>query len=162
MAILPLRLWPDPVLSVASEAVGAADVRALAADMLHTMYHEYGRGLAAPQVGVLQTLFVMDADWKSGPPAPKVFVDPVIVWASDAQRVGPEGCLSIPGVTAQVARAVAVRLAWTDLDGARQEAAFDGFAAVCIQHEMDHLSGTVTLDHLDAAARALAELEYQP
>lgn len=161
MAILPLRLWPDPVLSVVCEAVGAADVGGLAADMLDTMYHEYGRGLAAPQVGVLQTLFVMDAAWKSGDPAPMVFVDPVIVWASDTLAMGPEGCLSIPGVTAQVARAVAVRLAWTDLDGARREAGFDGFAAVCIQHEMDHLRGIVTLDHLDAQARALAEVEYQ-
>ncbi|MES2666352.1 MAG: peptide deformylase [Pseudomonadota bacterium] len=161
MAVLPLRLWPDPVLSVVCAPVGAADVRALASDMLDTMYHQYGRGLAAPQVGVVQTLFVMDAAWKSGDPAPMVCVDPVIVWACDTRAVGPEGCLSIPGVTAQVSRAVAVRLAWTDLDGTAWEAAFDGFAAVCIQHEMDHLRGVVTLDHLDAAARALAEVEYQ-
>jgi peptide deformylase len=136
--------------------VGAVtpEVRALAADMLDTMYAAPGRGLAAPQVGVLQRLFVMDVTWKDGPRNPMVLIDPEVLWLSEARACGPEGCLSIPGVLAEVERATALRLGWTDLDGARVEAVLEGFAAICAQHEMDHLDGIVTLDRLTPEARA--------
>jgi peptide deformylase len=75
-------------------------------------------------------------------------------------RTGGEGCLSIPGVLAQVERAAEIELAWRDLDGARHSRRFDGFAAICIQHEADHLDGIVTLDRLPPEARAMLEAAY--
>jgi peptide deformylase len=161
MAVLAVRLWPDPVLSrVAGPVTDLAAAQVLAADMLDTMYHAQGRGLAAPQVGVSLRVFVMDATWKEGTLAPQVFVNPVILSRSDDVAVGPEGCLSIPGITTDIPRATAIRLRWTDLDGASYEAGLTGFHAICAQHEIDHLDGTVTLDRLSPEARAMAEAEY--
>lgn len=128
--------------------------------MLETMYAASGRGLAAPQVGILQRLFVMDADWKTGEPRPVVMVNPRVLSVGAELAVTEEGCLSIPGVLADVRRPVSVRLAWQDLDGGDQEADLTGFEATCAQHELDHLDGLVTLDRLDPAARAAAEAAY--
>lgn len=156
MAVLPILRWPDPRLTTVCTPV-RADVRALAADMLDTMYAAPGRGLAAPQVGALLRLFVMDVTWKEGIRAPQVFVNPEILWLSDARATGPEGCLSLPGATTYVARATEARLRWTDLEGALHEETLSGFAAICAQHEYDHLDGILTLDHLSPADRAIAE-----
>ncbi len=150
--------WPDPRLATVCAPV-AGDVAALAADMLDTMYAAPGRGLAAPQVGVLLRLFVMDVTWKDGARDPQVFINPEILWRSATRKTGPEGCLSIPGVLAEVERATEVRLRWTDLAGAVREETLTGFAAICAQHEYDHLDGIVTLDHLDQDARAQAEAQ---
>lgn len=157
----PVLLWPDPILTTACAAVAdAGSVAGLAADMLATMYHEQGRGLAAPQIGVSLRVFVMDATWKQGTPAPQVFVNPEIVWRSDAQVTGPEGCLSIPDITTQITRAAEIRLRWYDLSGAVQYGVLSGFDAICAQHEIDHLDGIVTFDRLSPDARARAEAEY--
>lgn len=156
MAVLPILRWPDPRLSTVCAAV-SGDVRALAADMLDTMYDAPGRGLAAPQVGVLLRLFVMDTTWKEGLRAPQVFVNPEILWMSDRRATGPEGCLSLVGATTHVSRATEIRLRWADLDGAIQEETLSGFAAICAQHEYDHLDGILTLDRLSAEDRAIAE-----
>lgn len=159
MAVLPILRWPDPRLATPCAPVDG-DVAQLAADLLETMYAAPGRGLAAPQVGVLKRLFVMDVAWKTGPPDPSVCINPTILWRSDEVAEGDEGCLSIPGISARVARAVAIRLAWTTLDGDRREADLTGFAAICAQHECDHLDGLVTFDRLSPGARAAALAEY--
>jgi peptide deformylase len=101
--------------------VGEVDdaLRRLAADMLATMYAAPGRGLAGPQVGVMKRLFVMDVAWREGDPEPMVFLDPEIVWRSPETRTGIEGCLSIPGVLAEVERAAEIEVTWRDLGGAR-------------------------------------------
>jgi peptide deformylase len=156
MAILPIIIWPDARLTtVCSEING--DVSVLAADMLETMYAAPGRGLAAPQVGVLLRLFVMDCTWKDGTYAPRVLINPELLWTSSETVIGPEGCLSLPGMTSQIARPASVRMRWLDLADVVCEETFIGFAAICAQHELDHLNGVLTLDHLDPAARALAE-----
>lgn len=160
MGVLPILTWPDPRLCAVCAPV-VSDMGALAADMLETMYAAPGRGLAAPQVGVLLRLFVMDAKWKEGSPAPQVFLNPRIIWRSDTLVAGPEGCLSLPGLSTPVARPDRLRLIWTDLDGAEQDQSFDGFAAICIQHECDHLDGILTIDHLKADERAIAERALQ-
>lgn len=162
MAVLPVLVWPDPILTTPCAAVGAITdcVRVLAGDMLATMYAAPGRGLAAPQVGASLRMFVMDVAWKDGTPDPMVVIDPEILWSSAATVVGPEGCLSIPGVTMEVRRAKEVRLRWTDLDGVGHEAHLTGFAAICAQHEYDHLDGVLTLHRLSPEARAAAEAEY--
>lgn len=159
---LQILTWPDPRLSMpCAPAVLSEDLRALAADMLQTMYDAPGRGLAAPQVGVLLRMFVMDVTWKEGNPAPVVMVNPQILWASDARAVGPEGCLSIPGPTTMIERAEDVLMRWTDLDGGQHEAMLTGLAAICAQHEHDHLDGVLTLDRLSPGDRALALAEVE-
>lgn len=158
--ILPILRWPDPRLSqLCAPAVLGADLRALAADMLETMYAAPGRGLAAPQVGHLVRMFVMDATWKEGTPDPEVLVNPVVLERFGEPVAGPEGCLSIPGPVTLVERAPSVRVAWTDLDGRAHEAVLSCFAAICAQHEIDHLDGILTLDRLTPEARAVAEAE---
>ncbi len=161
--ILPILRWPDPRLSQPCRpAELSEDLRQLAADMLETMYAAPGRGLAAPQVGRLLRVFVMDVTWKEGARTPVVMVNPEVLWSSDQRRVGPEGCLSIPGPTTQVERAEAVRMRWTDLDGGVRDETLTGFAAICAQHEYDHLDGILTLDRLSPEARAQAEAEVVP
>ena len=162
MAVLPVLVWPNPILTTPCTAVAAIteDLRALAADMLATMYAAPGRGLAAPQVGATLRLFVMDVTWKEGKPDPMVVVNPEILWRSEETAVGAEGCLSIPGVTTDIRRAKEIRLRWTDLAGQVQDAHLTGFAAICAQHEYDHLDGVLTLHRLSPEARAAAEAEY--
>jgi peptide deformylase len=158
MAILPLVTWPDERLTTpCAPAVADAATRQLAADMLETMYAAPGRGLAAPQVGHMIRLFVMDTGWKEGNPNPRVLLNPEILWRSDTLVTGPEGCLSIPGITAQVPRAAAVRLRWTDLDGQEFHEILTRFDAICAQHEADHLDGILMLDRLPPESRVGAD-----
>ena len=156
MAVLPILTWPDARLRAVCAAING-DVGDLAQDMLDTMYAAPGRGLAAPQVGALLRLFVMDATWKDGVPTPQVFVNPRITRRSDVLVTGPEGCLSLPGLTTPVARSDKICLSWTDLNREGQLQDFSGFAAICIQHECDHLNGVLTIDHLSAPERRAAE-----
>ena len=162
MSERPILRWPDPRLSEICAPVGdiTAEVRGLAADMLETMYAAPGRGLAGPQVGVMQRIFVMDAGWKTGKPTPVVAVDPVIEAASTVLFSSAEGCLSIPGVSATIARPEAITLSFTDLEGTRVTRELTGFEALCAQHEIDHLNGIVTLDHLAPEERARVLREY--
>lgn len=161
MSLLPIRRWPDPILSVMCEPIDVpGSVADLAQDMLKTMYAAPGRGLAAPQVGHAIRLFVMDVAWKEAAPKPFICVNPEIIDRSDKVVVGGEGCLSIPGVTAEVPRASWIVLRWTTPDGAQHEQRLDGPAAVCAQHEYDHLDGIVTFDRVTPGARAALEVEY--
>lgn len=163
MSLRRVLTWPDERLSRKCQPVPEItdDVRALAEDMLETMYDAPGRGLAAPQVGVISRLFVMDPRWKEGAPSPVVCINPEILsFGADAAE-GPEGCLSIPGVSAKVTRPTTVRMVWTGLDGVKQEQDLTGFAALCAQHEVDHLDGIVTLDRVDATQRAALLAEYE-
>jgi peptide deformylase len=105
-----------------------------------------GRGLAAPQVGLSLRLFVMDAGWREGAPEPRAFVNPEVAWASEETETREEGCLSIPDRLVRVARPARVGLRWRGLDGAPHEGSFEGFAAACVQHEIDHLDGVLCID----------------
>ncbi len=154
--IRPILIHPDPRLKKPCEAVGeiTPEIRALAADMLETMYDAPGVGLAAPQVGVTKRVVVMDCI-KDGPPEPIVMVDPQVVWASEDVTTYEEGCLSIPDQYAEVKRPASVRVAWTDLDGLRQERDFTGLWATCAQHEIDHLDGKLFIDYLGPLKRQM-------
>lgn len=160
MTVLPILHWPDPRLS-ALATVAAVDDGALtlARNMLDTMYAAQGRGLAAPQVGVLSRIFVMDATWKTGTLSPEIFLNPEIIWRSGTTAPGPEGCLSIPHMVAEVTRATEIILRWTMPDGAIAAQKLTGFRAICAQHEIDHLDGILTLDRLSPEARASAEAD---
>lgn len=142
-------------LKAVSARVGAVTdaVRALADDMLETMYAAPGIGLAAIQVGVPQRLVVMDLAREDEPPQPRVFVDPEITWRSEELAAYEEGCLSIPEIFDSVERPARVRVRYADRDGRAVEEEAEGLYAVCLQHEIDHCDGVLFLDHLSRLKR---------
>lgn len=147
--VLPIVLYPDPVLWTRCEPAGLltnAEAGQLVRDLLATMYAASGRGLAAPQVGVLRRVFVMDAGWKDGAPAPLVLLDPEILARSDEGAVEAESCLSIPGNPAAMHRAASVQVGGYDLDGLWHRHLLSGPAARIAQHEADHLDGRLIGD----------------
>lgn len=148
MAVLPILLLPDPRLRQTCAPVTDFDasLRRLAEDMLDTMYAAPGRGLAGPQVGAMQRIFVMDVGWKDGRPSPLVCLNPVIR-DSAGTAVNTEGCLSIPDRPVRIERPALIRLEWQDLAGRNCEGFFEGFAATCAQHERDHLDGILCIDY---------------
>ncbi|WP_299025392.1 peptide deformylase [uncultured Sulfitobacter sp.] len=162
MSVLEIVKWPDPCLMEICPPVETItpEIEKLAADMLETMYAAPGRGLAAPQVGVLARVFVMDVGWKEGKADPLVCINPMLQEVSEERATNAEGCLSIPGVSADISRPAQVQMVWTGLNGGRFVQSFSGFAAACVQHELDHLDGVVTFDHLDVDTRAALEAEY--
>ncbi len=147
MALLPILRYPDPRLKKIAAPVTKIDdgIRRLAADMAETMYEAPGIGLAATQVDVHKRVIVIDVSENKDQLL--VLVNPEIL-ADEGVQVGEEGCLSVPGVYDKVERAERVTVRYLDLDGVEQTLAAEGLLAVCIQHEMDHLQGTVFVDHL--------------
>ena len=159
MAIRPILTVPDPVLKTVSKPVVGPvtdDHRTLMDDMLETMYEAPGVGLAAVQVGVPLRIRVMDIAGKDEPKAPRYFVNPEIVWASEELKSWEEGCLSVPDIYDDVERPAKVRIRYLDYNGRVVEEDCDDLFAVCIQHEMDHLEGVVFLDHLSRLKRESA------
>lgn len=162
MAILEILKWPDPRLAQTCDPVlPSEDMTQVVADMFETMYAAPGRGLAGPQVGVMKRVFVTDTTWKDGPGTPIAFLNPVITDWSETMAVQDEGCLSIPGLMVPVERPDWVQLTWNVPTGQAQTARFEGFAAACVQHELDHLDGRITFDHLNATDRNMAEAKYR-
>ncbi len=155
MAVLPILTAPDPILKSKSKPVAAVDarIRALLADMLETMYHAPGIGLAAPQIGVLERVIVMDTGRTEEDRAPISMVNPEIIWASDEDNTYEEGCLSVPEHYSNVVRPAAVKVRYLDQTGARKELHADGLLATVVQHEMDHLDGVLFIDHLSSLKR---------
>ena len=152
---LPILLVPDARLRLKARAVAAGDddaVRALAPRMLATMYAAPGIGLAAPQVGCHLRLIVLDCGGKEAP-APMVLVNPEITAESRERVLREEGCLSLPGLYADVERPERIKLRWRELDGTRREMEADGLLGVCLQHEIDHLNGVLFVDHLSVLKR---------
>ena len=132
------------LLAIATPEVQFDDaLGGLVRDMFETMYAAPGRGLAAPQVGVSQRVFVVDTEWKEADPDPMLFVNPRIVGRADVQTDGEEACLSIPGKRFLVARPEWIEMEWQDLDGTAQSGRFAGVQAVCVCHEFDHLNGVL-------------------
>lgn len=132
------------------------ELRKLADDMLETMYDAPGVGLAAPQIGDLRRLIVMDCVKDEGAPAqPMVMFNPEVILNSDDLNVYEEGCLSIPEQYAEVTRPKEVRVRWLDRDGNLQEQDFDGLWATCVQHEIDHLNGKLFIDYLGPMKRQM-------
>jgi peptide deformylase len=163
MAVLDIVLWPDTRLTETCVQIEEVtdEIRTLAQDMLDTMYAAKGRGLAASQVGAMHRVFVMDVGWKEGKSDPLICINPMLSEIGEDRATMEEGCLSIPGVLAEVNRPSQVQLVWSSLEGARYVQSFDGFRAACVQHELDHLDGIVTLDHLSADIRVDLIAEYQ-
>ena len=141
-----------------SEPVTGVDdaLRALMDDMVETMDAAPGIGLAAIQIGEPKRVLVMDLSRGEGPRAPRYFVNPEILWASEELVPYEEGCLSVPEIYDEVERAAKVRVRYLDYDGAAIEEEAEGLYAVCIQHEIDHLDGVLFIDHLSRLKRERA------
>ena len=155
MAQLPILVAPDPRLKAISKPVAEVDapVRKLMDDMLETMYVAPGVGLAAPQVGVLSRVIVVDVAKDDAPKEPFALANPELVWVSDEDNTYEEGCLSVPEHYADVTRPARIRVRYLDRDNKRQELEADGLLATVIQHEMDHLDGILFIDHLTSLKR---------
>ena len=154
----PILIHPDPRLKKVCDPVADVtdDVRCLAHDMLETMYHAPGIGLAAPQIGVNARVLVMDCakrDDDLSKPEPMVLINPEIVQSGTDLEEYEEGCLSIPEVYAMVARPQGVRVTFLDENGDPHERDFEGIWSVCVQHEIDHLNGKLFIDHLSPMRR---------
>ncbi len=169
MAVREILIHPDERLREVGQPVGfplSEEVRTLIADMADTMYDAPGVGLAAPQVGVALRIAVTDTVWRDaevrhhadeegGVRDLKVWINPEILWRSEETAVWEEGCLSVPEFYADVERPAAIRLRWYDMEGARHEADFEGFQAVALQHEFDHLDGRLFIDYLSPLKRRM-------
>lgn len=152
--LLPILFVPDPKLRAKARPVVAGDPRIplLAERMLATMCKAPGIGLAAPQIGELLRLVVIDVhpDEKADP---LVLVNPEIIAASKEVATREEGCLSLPNQFADVTRPARVKVRWMDLGGAKREVEADGLLSACFQHEIDHLDGVLFVDHVSALKR---------
>lgn len=165
---LPMKrsilIHPDPRLKkIATDVPDLSDdLRALADDMLETMYAAPGIGLAAPQIGVLDRLIVMDCVKEGeGDARPLVMFNPRVIASSDETNVYEEGCLSIPEQYAEVTRPKVVDVEWMDRDGNLQTETFDGLWATCVQHEIDHLDGKLFIDYLKPLKRQMITRKMQ-
>ena len=159
MALLPILEFPDPRLRTKAVDVDPADLatpafQALLDDMVETMYEAPGIGLAASQVDVHKRFMVIDVSEDRS--RPMVFANPEIV-ASEGGQVYQEGCLSVPGIYADVTRADTITVRFLDRQGQPQELTTDGLLAVCIQHEMDHLVGKLFVDYLSPLKREMVK-----
>ena len=153
MARLFILRFPDPRLHTVARPVAAVDerIRRLVEDMLETMYEAEGVGLAATQVDVHERLIVMDTSEQRNQPV--VLINPEIVARSAEMKVSEEGCLSVPQIYDQVERHAQVTVRALDRHGNTFEMQADGLAAVCVQHEMDHLIGKVFVEYLSGLKR---------
>ena len=160
----PILIHPDPRLKKVCAPVPdlSDDLRKLGDDMLVTMYDAPGIGLAAPQIGVLSRVIVLDCVKEEGEtPKPMVMFNPEIVAASDETNTYDEGCLSIPDQYGEVTRPKAVDVRWIDRDGREQSDTFDALWATCVQHEIDHLNGKLFIDYLGAMRRQMITRKMQ-
>ncbi|MGE4542876.1 MAG: peptide deformylase [Pedobacter sp.] len=161
MAILSIKHYPDPVLQKKAEPIAniSEEIKTLAADMAETMYAAPGVGLAAPQVGVSKNLIVLDC-------APKdaseliVAVNPEII-AREGESFEEEGCLSVPGYYTSIARSAKVTVRYLNLEGQQVEREATGLLAIAFQHEIDHLSGILFVDHLSPLKKGIFRKKYQ-
>lgn len=164
MTLRNILIHPDPRLKKVTDPIAEVSdgLRRLADDMLETMYDAPGIGLAAPQVGVMSRMLVMDCVKEEGAtPRPMVLINPAVLWTSETRNVYDEGCLSIPDQFAEVERPAEVEVSWTDLQGKEQREKFDGLWATCVQHEIDHLNGKLFIDYLRPLRRQMITRKMQ-
>lgn len=160
MAVLPLVIAPDPFLKQVSAPVAEVndEVRAFLNDMLDTMYHSGGIGLAAVQVGRHSRLIVVDVNWRDEDESsrqPLKLINAEVISSSEEEREYKEGCLSFPDQYSEVVRPAEVKIRYTDEHGKPQELEATGLLATCIQHEIDHTNGITFVDHISRMKREM-------
>lgn len=163
MAKREILILPDERLRAVADPIAAVDdsVKLLAKDMLETMYAAPGIGLAAPQIGELKRIVVMDLAKEGETPDPIVMINPEILKYSDETVTTEEGCLSIPEIYYEVERPAEVTVRYTDLDGKVVERDANDRLAICIQHELDHLDGVLYIDYLSRLKRDRVLKKFQ-
>ena len=156
MALLPVRLYGDPILRRTARPVEEVDeeLKQLAEDMGETMRANEGVGLAANQVGELQRILVVDFEPISGEDHVEAFINPEIIEEEGRMRL-EEGCLSIPEVREEIERSHRVRVRYLDREGTEKELEAEGFLAAVLQHEIDHLDGVLITDRISAMRRSM-------
>jgi peptide deformylase len=162
MTIRPILVIPDDKLRQKTEPVGKIDseLQTLIEDMFETMYAAPGIGLAAPQVGVMKRVCVVDVSKRDDEQVPMALINPEVVWRSEDLSLYEEGCLSIPDYYEEVERPAKVRVKYTDREGKPQEIEAEGVLATCIQHEIDHLDGVLFIDHISKLKRDMVWKRY--
>ena len=150
MAVLPIRLFPDPILRTVCKSVIAikSSHQKFLSDLIETLYAQRGGiGIAAPQAGEPIRLALVDVSSKDPAKRREIFLNPLIL-RSEGQVLSREGCMSLPDYTANVYRAERLVLEWTDEKGRFKQRAVSGIEAICIQHEIDHLNGVLFIDRV--------------
>jgi len=162
MAIRTILHYPDPRLRQKAETVSEVTpaIRQLIDDMAETMYAAPGVGLAATQLGEPHRIFIVDIAGEDEPSDLRVFINPMIV-AKDGEEVGPEGCLSFPGISEDIKRAARVTVRAVDRAGKGFELSADGLLAVAIQHELDHLDGVLMIDRMGMLKKRIVQRKMQ-
>ena len=155
MAIKPIQFVPDPVLRKSALPVENITDKTLQLldDMAETMYDAPGIGLAGPQIGELKRLIVMDCSRDDEKSELWQMINPEVIELSEDNSTLEEGCLSIPGHTADVSRPDWIKLRFTNVKGKEQQIKAEGLLAACIQHEIDHLNGILFIDHISKLKR---------
>ena len=155
MSSLKIIVAPDPRLLKISKPVNNIDknINILLEDMLETMYKNNGIGLAAPQIGVLKRLIVMDCSDKNTKAKPIKFINPEILNFSSELNEFEEGCLSLPTQYAKVERPKSIDVQYKDENGRMVKKLFSGIEATCLQHEIDHLDGKLMVDYISPIKR---------
>jgi peptide deformylase len=163
MAKRPILILPDQRLRQVCDPIEKIDdsIKTLAADMLETMYDAPGIGLAAPQIGEMKRIVVMDLAKEGETPEPLVMINPEILKYSEETTVTEEGCLSIPELYYDVERPAEVTVRYTDLDGNTVDKDATDRLAICIQHELDHLDGVLYIDYLSRLKRDRVLKKFQ-
>ena len=150
MAVLPIRLFPDPILRQRSKPASWKEpkVQEFIRHLVDTLYAQPGGiGIAAPQVGNAKRIIVIDISSKDPTKRREVMINPVLR-RLDGEVLSREGCMSLPEYTAYLKRSVQIRVVWQDLSGNHCDKWFEGIEAICIQHEIDHLNGMLFLDRV--------------
>ena len=155
MTIKQIQLVPDPILRKTALPVEKItdSIKQLLDDMAETMYDAPGIGLAAPQIGELKRLIVMDCSRDEETNELWQMINPTIIQSSEESSTLEEGCLSIPGYNSEVSRPNWVELKYKDINGKEQQIKAEGLLAACVQHEIDHLNGILFIDHISKLKR---------
>lgn len=151
-----ILVWPHPLLKQKAQPVAKVDdeIRTLIKDLFESMYAADGVGLAAPQIGVLKNVIVLDTTPRQPESAPVAMVNPEII-ELEGKTTYKEGCLSVPGEAEDVDRASVVTVRYLDENGVEQTRKVDGLLAIAVQHETDHLKGVMFVDHISTLKREL-------
>ena len=160
MSQLEILEYPDPRLRTVAKPIRTIDsqLNQLIDDMIETMYSAKGIGLAASQVNIHKQLLVLDVSESQD--QPRVYINPEILESSGSETC-EEGCLSVPGIYAEVSRAQSISVAALDRQGERFEENLEGMHSVCLQHEMDHLKGKLFVDYLSPLKRGIVRKKLE-
>ena len=157
MTIKKILMYPDPRLLKQSVKIDKIDtkIKAIAEDLVDTMYSADGVGLAAPQIGINKRIFVMDCNDGKEKKEYVIVINPEVTSSSEELNTHKEGCLSIPEITEEVVRPEKVKVSYQDLSGNLKTKKLEGLWATCFQHELDHLNGKLFIDYLRPIKKAL-------